>query len=306
MKLKIFLVGSVIALTLGLFTACGGSPTIDDASSLVEANKAAQEAVTSYHMDSDMDMNIAMGMEGLESLLGTSSLSMPMDMKMAMDMGKESAHGTTSVSISMMGQKQDVNAEMYVDIKEGVAYSKLDGADTWTKSEQDAASMDMAGSVSEMSEDILSKAKFESDDDSYELTLTAADLGESISDLGLMDNLGSSGVELKDFSMTEGEVKYTFDKDKVLLRKVSMDDVKIKATGSMQGTTMDMDITMEADYELGKYDELDPKDYQIPDEVKKGSSGQTTAATKATEATEATKATEATEATKGELLKSET
>ena len=86
--------------------------------------------------------------------------------------------------------------------------------------------------------------------------------------------------------MTEGEVKYTFDKDKVLLRKVSMDDVKIKATGSMQGTTMDMDITMEADYELGKYDELDPKDYQIPDEVKKGSSGQTTVATKSTEATE--------------------
>ena len=268
MKLKLFLVGSVIALTLGIFTACGGSPTIDDASSLIEANRTAQEAVSSYHMDSDMDMNIAMGMEGLESLLGSSSLNMPMDMKMSMDMGKESGHGTTSVSISMMGQKQDVNAEMYVDIKEGVAYSKLDTADAWTKNEQDASTMDMISSVSAMSDEILSKAKFESDEESYKLTLTAADLGESINDLGLMDSLGSSGVELKDFSMTEGEIKYTFDKDKVLLRKISMDNVKVKATGSVQGTTMDMDITMKADYELGKYDELDPKDYQIPDDVK--------------------------------------
>ena len=53
------------------------------------------------------------------------------------------------------------------------------------------------------SEDILAKAQFEATDSSYKLTLAAADLGESIQDLGLLDNLTSSGITLSEVSTTE-------------------------------------------------------------------------------------------------------
>ena len=283
MRSKIIILIAALVFTLGTLTSCGG-PSITDAKSLVAANKAAQEAVKNFHMDGDLDMEMKMKMEELQALLGTAELSMPMKMEMSMDMSKETAHGTTKTDVTTLGQTQSVDAEMYCDIKEGIVYTKTDASNTWVKSNQEINTADMVESLAGAGDELLEKAEFSSDDDSYKLTLSAEVLGESINDLGLMNDIGSAGMEIKDLNMSEGTIVYTFDKETVLMKKVEMDDVKVTANGTMDGTSLDMDIDMDAEYEFSKYDELDPKDYEIPEDVVNPNSGKTTDATKATEA----------------------
>ena len=295
-KLLCLILGLVFVL--GLMTACGET-SITDGKSLIEANKAAQEKVESFHMDSDIDMDMSMKMDGLEAVLGSSSIEMPMKMEIAMDAGKETAHGTTTADISVLGQSQKVDAEMYYDLKNGTVYSKTADSSTWTKSEQDMSSIDLAGNLADISDEILEKAEFSSDDDGYKLTLQAKDLGDSINEMGLLNDINSAGVSLDKFTINEGQIIYTFNKENVNLQKVDMEDIKIDAAGTAQGSTVDLAIDMDGDYEFSKYNQLDPKDYEIPDEVTGGSSD--TATTEATEAD-----TKATEAPSGDLPKATT
>lgn len=274
MRSRVLILIAGLVLALGMLTSCGegnkeGGATINDVQSLVAANKVAQAAVKNFHMDGDMDMNTKMKMEGLGELLGMDELSMPMDIVISMDVGRETAHGDTNTSLDFMGQSQDVAAEMYCDLKEGIVYTKTEGAEGWTKKEQDMSSIDMASTISQMGAEVLEKAEFSSDAETYKLTLSAEALGDTIQDLGILNDFSSSGVEIKDLKLNDGSMIYSFDKETALVKTVEMRGIEMEATGSMEGYTMDVGIGMDGKYDFSKYDELSPTDHEIPDEVKK-------------------------------------
>ena len=263
----VFVVAIIIG-TMGMLAGCGGSKAqITDAVSLAEANQAAQQAAKNYHMDMDMDMEATIKMDGLKDVMGTDSLTMPMSITMSMDSGKETAHATSNTKMTMLGQSIDQNAEQYIDIKNGVTYTKAEGTNQWTKTESDASMSDMMDSMSKMSKDMLSKAEFAETEDSYTLTLDAEVMGDMIKELGLFDSISSADMELEEFSIDSGQIVYTFDKESALLTKSEIKELDVKAKGTEQGISADMQIPVSATMEYSHYGELDPKDYEIPSDV---------------------------------------
>ena len=230
-KMMLVLIFSMM-LALGVLTACGGEQKITGAEALAAANKEAQQKVESYHTDADIDMEMKLNMEELKAVLGTSELSVPLQMEMNIDTGKETGHGNMSMNMSMMGQSTSQKAEMYIDMKNGVSYTKAEGAGSWTKSEQNADLTSMVPGLESLGEDILKKAEFSEEEDAYVLTVQAADMGDLITESGLLENMDLASMELKDLKLTGGKVTYKFDKEKVLLQKSEMDDVIITASGA--------------------------------------------------------------------------
>ena len=284
-KARPLLVLLLLILSVGLITACGKSaPEITGAADLAEANKTAQAEVESYHLDGDIGLEMKLNMEGMESALGTSELSMPINMKMALDSGKESAHGDMTMDLSMLGQSTTQKAEMYIDIKNGVTYTKQEGASSWTESSQQMDLTAMAPNFESLGEDVLKQAEFSEEENDYVLKLDANVMESIITENGLLEQMDLEAMELKDLKITGGNVVYRFDKDTALVKNILMEGVTISAGGNTSGMDFDIDMTMDTDMAFSKYNELKPEDYQIPDEVKNasGSSGGTKAASSET------------------------
>lgn len=273
MKKKFTMMGAVLVLIIGmagLLSACGGGASINDASSLAEANEKAQAEVENYHMDMDMDMEMTVKMEGLEELAGSDSLTMPMKMTMKMDAGKKTAHAESTASMSMMGQSMDQDSEMYIDIENGATYAKPEGTSEWVKSDTDASMSDMTSGVAAMDKEILDKAKFAETEDAYTLTLDAAEVGDLINEEDFFGSYESSGMEFEEFEISSGQIIYYFDKETVLLKKAEMKDLDVNAKGEMSGSAIDMKVPMSATMDYSQYNEIDPKVYEIPEDVKNG------------------------------------
>lgn len=273
MKKKLTMIGAAFVLVIGMagiLSACGGGGSeaqITDAASLAAANQTAQEAVENYHMDMDMDMDMTLKMDGLKEALGTDSMNVPMKMTMSMDSGKETAHADSNTSMSMMGQSMEQPAEMYIDIANGATYTKAEGTETWTKTETDSSMTEMMNSVTEMSADILEKAKFAETEEGYTLTLDAGELGEAIKEMNLFSSYSEAGMDMKEFNITEGQIIYTFYKDSALIKKIDMQGLNIQANGEMQGTAIDMQVKLTDTMDYSQYGEIDPKAYAIPADV---------------------------------------
>lgn len=305
MKSKILFLGVFLALVIGLLAACGGI-TINDAKSLAAANKEAQSKVENFHADSDIDINMSLGMEGLESLFGSGTMTVPMKMNISLDSGRESAHGNMSTDISFMGQSEKTTAEIYCDLKNGKAYVKAEGSDEWEESEQSNDYAAMLNSISELSDDILENCEFKEEDNAYTLTMNAEVLGETIDDLGLLNDAQAAGeVDLSDLDIKSGQIVYSFDKETVLISKIDMDNIKIKASGSMEGTEYDLDMDMKGSYSFSKYGELKPADFEIPAEVT-GGAGAGSDDGKKSDATDAATKADAGGGTSGDLPKATT
>jgi len=273
MKKKLTMIGAAFVLVIGmagLLSACGGgggNAQITDAASLAAAHQSAQGKVENYHMDMDMDMDMTIKMDGLKEALGSDSMNVPMKMTMSMDAGKEAAHADSNTSMSMMGQSMEQPAEMYIDIANGVTYTKADGTEQWTKTETDSSMSEMMNSVTEMSADILEKAKFAETEEGYTLTLDAGDLGEAIKEMNLFNSYSAAGMDMEEFNISEGQITYTFYKDTALIKQIDMQGLNIKAKGEMQGAAIDMQIKLTDTMNYSQYGEIDPKAYAIPAEV---------------------------------------
>ena len=273
MKKKLTMIGAAFVLVVGMagiFSACGGGGSeaqITDAASLAAANQSAQADVENYHMDMDMDMDMTLKMDGLKEALGTDSMNVPMKMTMSMDSGKETAHADSNTSMSMMGQSMEQPAEMYIDIANGATYTKAEGTETWTKTETDSSMTEMLNSVTEMSADILEKAKFAETEEEYTLTLDAGELGEAIKEMNLFSSYSDMGMDMKEFNITEGQIIYTFYKDSALIKKIDMQGLNIQANGEMQGSAIDMQVKLTDTMNYSQYGEIDPKTYAIPADV---------------------------------------
>lgn len=273
MKKKLTMIGAAFVLVIGMagiLSACGGGGSeaqITDAASLAAANQSAQADVENYHMDMDMDMDMTLKMDGLKEALGTDSMNVPMKMTMSMDSGKETAHADSNTSMSMMGQSMEQPAEMYIDIANGATYTKAEGTETWTKTETDSSMTEMMNSVTEMSADILEKAKFAETEEGYTLTLDAGELGEAIKEMNLFSSYSEAGMDMKEFNITEGQIIYTFYKDSALIKKIDMQGLNIQANGEMQGSAIDMQVKLTDTMDYSQYGEIDPKAYAIPADV---------------------------------------
>lgn len=300
MKFKLGLIAASIVLCIGMFTACGSG--INDAQSLNEASKTAQEAVKNFHMDSTVEMKVGYDL-GDGSASSSGAFEMPMKMKTTLDSSKETAHGRTDVEMTFMGQGASQGAEVYCDMTNNCVYTKADGTTQWIASNQDADMAKIATSASEMSDAVLKKAEFKEEDDEYVLTVAAKDMGDVINETGLAGSMGSGGVNFSDLAIDGGTITYKYFKDSQLLKSMEMDDVSLKATAAVQGQNVKMNVKMDADYKFSKYDEVDASAYEIPDEVKAQKTGTATqqATTQAATTQEAT-----TQATGDPLPKAET
>ena len=270
MKKNLTMIGAAFVLVIGMagiLSACGSEAQITDAASLAAANQSAQADVENYHMDMDMDMDMTLKMDGLKEALGTDSMNVPMKMTMSMDSGKETAHADSNTSISMMGQSMEQPAEMYIDIANGATYTKAEGTETWTKTETDSSMTEMLNSVTEMSADILEKAKFAETEDGYTLTLEAGELGEAIKEMNLFSSYSAAGMDMEEFNISEGQIIYTFYKDTALIKTIDMQGLNIKAKGKMQGAAIDMQVKLTDTMNYSQYGEIDPKAYAIPADV---------------------------------------
>ena len=276
MKKKLTVAAAALMLligTIGLLTACGGSdkPQITDAASLAAASQKALEGVENFHVDMDMDMEMTMKMDGLKEVMGTDSMTVPAKIKTNLDSGKETAHGTTEVKMSMMNQPMDQAAEIYIDLVNGVTYTKAEGTEAWIKTDSDASMSDMMSSLSTLGTDVLEQAEFSESEDGYVLTLDASVMGEAIKESDMLGNYVGSGLDLETFDITGGQFVYTFDKESTRPIKIEMKDVDMKAKGETQGTAVDILVPMNAAIVYSQYGEIDPGAYEIPAEVTGGS-----------------------------------
>ena len=297
MKHKIGLIATSIILCIGMLTACGSG--IDDAKSLSDASKKAQESVESFHLDSEVDMDMTFHFSGPGIDASNSKVEMPVEISMDIDSGKETAHGNTNVKMSMMGQSMDQDSEVYLDLVDKVVYTKAAGSDTWAKTSSESNMTDVVNCADALSDSVLEKAEFQEDDDEYVLTVAAKDMGDAINDLGFTNDMNTNGLEVQDLNITNGTVTYKFFKDTQLLKSMEMDDVTIDASGVVQGQHVNITIGMDADYDFSKYNEVDASAYEIPAEVT-GESTETTEETtteeeSSTETTETTAAQETTD-----------
>ncbi len=266
MKGKLTLLTLALALLLALLTACGGA-NITDAKSLAAANIKAQAAVENHHMDMNMDMTMAIDTERLKEAFGTSSLEMPVLMNVAVDSGRYTAHANTNMNVTIMEQETKQQAELYLDMKNGITYAKADGVDAWKRAEETLDMSAMLNSLGRLEDSLLENAIYSESSDAYTLTLSADPMDEVIKDMDLLGSLRSAGLDVETLTVDGGQMVYTIDKNSLLITSIAMKDIDVTASGVLGGTSVDMSIPLDAEVTFSKYGELMPEDYEIPDDV---------------------------------------
>ena len=155
---------------------------------------------------------------------------------------------------------------MYIDSKNKVTYTGTEGY--WLKEESEANMTDMMQGLDGMDKSVLDKAEFETNKDGdYVLTISAKELGEAINDMNILSTMNMDELSFDEFNVTKGNLIYVFDKETVLLKQIKMDELTIDAKGKMDGQAYGFKMAMTGTFDFSKYNELEAKDYEIPQSV---------------------------------------
>ncbi len=275
----------IAALTLAvMMAACGSSAPagsepaadstggIDNAKDMFTASQEAMKDKKSMHVDMDFDMAMKMdmsGVEGIESAMGDTTFEIPIKMAMNMDVTEKFAKGKAEYKTNMFGADTEMVADMYVDIENGITYSKESDSEQWTKSEGEFNLQDVTMGMNEteqLTDEFLKDATFEETDSEYLVTLSA----EAINSLGIMDAMNEMGVSQEDapeYDITGGPIVYHFDKETNYMTAVEMNDIVMAFTIEEGGQSYKADIDLTATLKLSKIGEITDEDVAIPEDV---------------------------------------
>ena len=270
---KIFALMMSLVLVIGVLSACSlmGPRSAKDC-----FEKSLSNTPESFHMDFDMDLDMAMGFDDptmssqLEEALGTKTISIPITFSMQADVNKNKAHADMDMRVSMLGQKEKVTGEMYVDGEEGYSYTCEDGGE-WYKNELDDKQAFSQFFGSDDLEDIdWDKAEFKKTDNGYTVTFAAEDIGELVAK-SAADYMNASEFDaFEDFEFTDGNVVFTFDK-KCQMTKVAVDGLVLEGSSEIVSDlgSMNTTVTVDGTCEYSDFGKIDSEKCEVPKKVKK-------------------------------------
>ena len=271
---KIFALMMSLVLVIGVLSACSLMGP-KNAKECFEKNLSASAGLESYHMDVDMEMGMNMSFSDptvaaqFEEFMGVKSFDIPIDVTMSVDVGKDTAHADMDMNVSMLGQKMSEKGEMYLDVKEGCSYTKMDSDDGWTKSDlEDGDMFTQLFDEKDLENVDWDKMEFKKTDDGYVVTGPVEAFGDGF----ITDSTSAylDDMDVNDFSLDGGDVEFKFNK-KCVMTEASIKDLKMTGKSELDSDMGDMDttITLDATFEYSKFNEVDEDDYAIPKKVKK-------------------------------------
>lgn len=263
-RIKVISVFSLMMVGMIVFSACS-LLLPKSASAVMERYMKKVDGVENYHFEGNLDMKITMSMDDMGEMLGsgTTSIDMPVEVSFDGDTGKESSHMDMDMKLSLLGMSNETNAEIYADLKDGVAYTKVKGEDDWTKQDMTSSVTSAFIDTDALKDTDWSKFNFEKKDKKYVLTAEAKDIDSKVFAKSLTASLGEDSVsnfELGD----EGQVIYIFDNKCNL---VSSEIKDLTMTGSFEDTKST--VVINGTCSFSEFGEVDPDDYEIPSKVKK-------------------------------------
>ena len=263
---------AVACLTLSLFVFTNVMrPKVTGVKSLVAANIKAQSKVKSYHMDGDVNMDIALDYEELPPILDVLDLKLPVNMTLSADAGRDSAHVITDAKVTIFGEAVPVqSSELYLDMKDLAVYSKTGEPPQWKKSGNHADQMgfkELVGGIAVAGKTVLENAAFNETDEFYTLTIPAEKTGDLVKDLHLLDRVDLGIADVKDITVEGGEIVYNVDKTTFLVSSVELRNVDCRGKGTYEDVSVDLKFTINGAFLFSRYNELEKPDYAIPEEV---------------------------------------
>ena len=263
---------AVACLTLSLLVFTNVMrPKVTGVKSLVAANIKAQSKVKSYHMDGDVNMDIALDYEELPPILDVLDLKLPVNMTLSADAGRDSAHVITDAKVTIFGEAVPVqSSELYLDMKDLAVYSKTGEPPQWKKSGNHADQMgfkELVGGIAVAGKTVLENAAFNETDEFYTLTIPAEKTGDLVKDLHLLDRVDLGIADVKDITVEGGEIVYNVDKTTFLVSSVELRNVDCRGKGTYEDVSVDLKFTINGAFLFSRYNELEKPDYAIPEEV---------------------------------------
>lgn len=277
--IAIIAIACVVIGCLIFIVACDG-PRVTGVKSLVAANVKAQSKVDNYHMDGKVNMDIALDPEQsdlLEDILEHVDIELPVEMTMGTDAGSESAHFTTDATVKLFEKTVPVQtAEVYLDIKNTVAYTKTGDSTEWKQTGDEETQLelkDLAGGLAVIGKTVLENATFEETEEYYSLIIPAEKAGDLVADLNLLERVDLGIADVRDITVEGGQIIYNVDKKTRLVSSVELKNVDVRGKGVYKGVSADLLFPTNGTFRFSRYNELEASEYAIPEEILKAGPG---------------------------------
>jgi len=277
--IAIIAVACVVIGCLIFVVACDG-PRVTGVKSLVAANLKAQSKVDNYHMDGKVNMDITLDPEQsdlLEDILEHVDIELPVKMTVGTDAGSDSAHITTDATVKLFGQSVPVQtAEVYLDIKNTVAYTKTGDSTEWKQTGDEETQLefkDLAGGLAVVGKTVLDNATFKETEEYYSLIIPAEKAGDLVADLNLLERVELGIADVRDITVEGGQIIYNVDKKTRLVSSVELKNVDVRGKGVYKGVSADLLFPTNGTFRFSRYNELEDSEYAIPGEILKAGAG---------------------------------
>ena len=272
--ISLFMVAALVLSMLAL-AGCGkkvakkeADPEPTTVKEMFAANKKANKKVDSVKFATEGDLKINADAEGF-------STEIPANFNFEGASSKDMVHAKGSASLEMFGQKQDVNPEVYIDIKNGKAYACPDAEEDWT-------STDFADQLKEAKESqkevkvpqsIYDTLTFSAGEDEYKVEgdLSKVDIEALIKDAGLEEDqmqAALDSIKKANFKLDSGKLTITFDKKTKLIKKIDLADLAGSANQEVtEGQEASYSASLSFNIKFTDYNAVDPAELKIPQEA---------------------------------------
>lgn len=242
-----------------------------DAGEVVAGYMALMEESVNYHVDMDMDFEIAAKGDGV-------TIELPIGMGLSVDVMDGNMHGDMAMVIEFMNSmSMDEKAEIYVEqgrrSTTSYMYDEADGY--WTVSEDGDTGVNAAADFSGMDADDFKDAKMEYDKKAgtYTITQSFADFAVTGDTYDILEDVYGGMAEMMEMDPDEfldewekAEVVYVFDKD-FYLQTVDVEGCEFSTTVKEDGMEMGVSVSLALSFEFSDYGQIEEGDVEVPQKV---------------------------------------
>jgi hypothetical protein len=167
-------------------------------------------------------------------------------------------------------------AEVYLDIKNTVAYTKTGDSTEWKQTGDEETQLefkDLAGGLAVVGKTVLDNATFKETEEYYSLIIPAEKAGDLVADLNLLERVELGIADVRDITVEGGQIIYNVDKKTRLVSSVELKNVDVRGKGVYKGVSADLLFPTNGIFRFSRYNELEDSEYAIPEEILKAGSG---------------------------------